>query len=290
MDKVKQLINESINEELCIADEVVLTANKICNAICSEKTFDKTLVYDNPRVHTSINSFNINGIKIACTYYFFNNPKDCKEYMSNVKKEGLKAESFLSNGLKLMFLDAVSISGKVRDEMIESSVMHEVEHLYQQERRGKPFHDDIGNKLYVATEDILKTCREENIRRVAIALYLSFDYEADAYLNELYSDMVAVEPYIFQMDEILKNSLLYRYLTISNNILTDIKDGNYDCSDAIAEYSKYKVKINLETITRRISHSVNRISKKIGKVVVKAKKDVVEHAMGLGKRRLYNII
>jgi hypothetical protein len=37
MDKVKQLINESINEELCIADEVVLTANEICNEICSWK-------------------------------------------------------------------------------------------------------------------------------------------------------------------------------------------------------------------------------------------------------------
>ena len=287
MDKVKQLINESIDEELCISDEVMFTANKICNAICGEKTFDKTLIYNNPRVHSSINSFNINGIKIACTYYFFNNPKDYKEYMSNVKKEGLKAESFFSHGLKLMFLDAVSISGKVRDEIIESSVMHEVEHLYQQERRGKPFHDDIGNKLYVATEGILKTCREENIRRVAIALYLSFDYEADAYLNELYSDMVAVEPDIFQMNEILKNSLLYRYLTISNNILTDIRSGNYD---AIAEYSKYKVNINIETITRRISHSVSRISKKIGKVIVKAKKDTVERAMGLGKRRLYNVI
>ena len=159
----------------------------------------------------------------------------------------------------------------------------------QQDMRDKPFHEDKGNTLYTATKDILASCADKETRKVAIAIYLSFDYEADAYLNELYSDMVGAEPDVFKMNEILQNSLVYKYLQISQKLLDNLNSRTTDCSVAIDEYSKRNVHLTQSMIQNRVSCSVRRIYRKLGKVIVKAKKDTVEHAMGLGKRRLYNV-
>lgn len=283
MDKVKQLINESIDEELWISDEVVLTANEICNEICSWKIPKKS-----GKMVTR--GFKTNGIQVSCTYLLFRTPKEYSDYLSEHGLSELDSESVVYKGISMLLTKAAVVSGHIREESFQGSVMHEVEHLYQQDMRDKPFHEDDGNVLYTATKDILASCTDKNVREVAIPIYLSFDYEADAYLNELYADMVGVEPDVFKMNEILQKSLVYKYLQISQKLIDDLNSKPECCSVAIDEYGKRNVYLTQGMIHNRVSRSVRRIYRKLGKVVVKAKKDTVEHAMGLGKRRLYNVI
>lgn len=283
MDKVKQLINESINEELCIADEVVLTANEICAEISSWKVPKKG-------GDTVTRGFKTNGIQVSCTYLLFRTPKEYSDYLLAHGLSEFDSESSFRKGIAMLFVNVAVVSGHIRQESFQKSVMHEVEHLYQQDMRDKPFHEDDGNALYTATKDILVSCTDKETRKVAIAIYLSFDYEADAYLNELYSDMVGAEPDVFKMNEILQSSLVYKYLKNSQKLLDSLNSRTTDCSVAIDEYSKRNVHLTQNMIQNRVSRSVRRIYRKLGKVIVKAKKDTVEHAMGLGKRRLYDVI
>ncbi len=254
-------INRAINEELSVAKWVEDTSRKIFNKVISQEF---------PKGESQTN-FNLNGVSIQCNYYFFDTPKDFGIY----KPQQIAGSLSLGN-TKTIYLNLCYVSGQLVKNDLYDSIYHEVEHLYQQTQSKTDFQNRKDDSFYQTVRQTLYTSPKIEERKIAAALYLTFDYELNAYINGLYGELTEMQP-IFpkDIDSIVKQSSLYKMILYSEDALKIIETNG---SKYLKPFEEYHFTMNW--FVRRIRKTLKKAYTKIGKIITRYKKTILEAFRG----------
>lgn len=278
LNEITLKINEAINEELGIADEVRKKSEELLNDVINRlKNIEKSIVENG--VSEKKDNFQIEiankKVFIQVNYHNF---RDNTYYLNFIKKYGNIEHSSTSNNgrLNIISINFYSISGYIDKKDLYDSIQHEVEHIFQQVKAKKTFGE---SNLYLYAYNNLNSDQIEK-RTLALISYMSNKFEQDAYVNGLYAFLKSDFRYSNATRDDIQQSPVYEKLTE----LIEAKDyliKNKNNANLQNEISYYKDKFNLNynDFIRLATSSINEISKKIGRTVIKFKKDMMNNGV-----------
>lgn len=270
----KNILNELIYEELSISGDVQKASIDVWNQILEKLPSIKAYkVEDCPGVKEGDGSFStiIYGEKVSIyiNLYKFASKKAFETYKDEV--EYLGANCLYTNYLKWITVNIPMISGQVayindvRDEL-----QHELEHLYQ----GKH-----GSSGILDSDDVYERARNlgnhpsEKVALIARLIYLSYDYEQDAYVNGLYAYLMALEEPMPKIKwDVIQKTDAYCLLTQLRQALELLENPTDEIKTICLTYFR-KAPYVLYKLGKA---SEFRFIRKIGKVLAKYHKDIRE--------------
>lgn len=263
-------LNTVINEEMTINDNVSKILENIIKLFNdSFKTINFTKV--NNTFSMKKISFNYK-LENAVVFFKFKcyNVFD-KKYYNTIKKIYNLGNGEVNETTKTITINLGYISGTLQTPL-STVLRHEEQHIFQilMGRQINNWHmNDFGKKIYLKAVEIIKkktSTIEDYI--VAFPLYTQSDNEVDAFINQLYQELV--ENNIKHLDEdfIILNSSVYKYYLMSKKYLRLIKNDRTKYEPNIIQFG-----LTFEKYIKMIDNALNRTIQKIGKVIVKYNKD-----------------
>lgn len=272
-----KLINNMINEELSINKQVHEISLDIFQQILSNKTNKTNFETILGKIKTINFSFNINGIKVTCYEYHFNNRKDYEEIEvpNNIVSDG---KSIIFHGNKWITLNLIYISGTLVKTELLDTIMHEVNHIFQQERSELNFQDRKDNDFYRFVLTNL-TNEDFKIRQLSLIEYFTFDYEIDGFINGMFGQLDMEQPKTFELiNKTVKESKLYEYLNEIIKVSEELNNNRHYLDSAIEYYRNNGFNTTTGRILKNIEYVINRITAKLGKIIIKYKQDYLKEA------------
>lgn len=268
----RETLNSLIFEELSISGEVqketINTWSNILNIISKIKT---DLYPNTNNVYYGQISFQLNifGDKtsIFVNYYNFLNKESFNEHKDEINY--LSASSMVQEKLRWLTISIPAISGRIIMEPdIKDSLQHELEHIFQGKHGSK--YVTIKDSSYANARNLLYSS-DNDISKLALIIYLSNLSEQDAYVNGLYSYLIAQkEPMIKIKWDVIKNSEAYIHLTSIKEMIEKLKSPCDELKEKCLNYFKLTPHKML-----KLGKSVEfRLTRKIGKVIAKYYKDI----------------
>ena len=181
----------------------------------------------------------------------------------------LNASSMYERRMKWITLTIPLISGNIIMEPdIKDSLQHELEHIFQGKHGSK--YVTIEDSSYANARNLLYSS-DNDISKLALIIYLSNLSEQDAYVNGLYSYLIAQkEPMIKIKWDVIKNSEAYIHLTSIKEMIEKLKSPCDELKEKCLNYFKLTPHKML-----KLGKSVEfRLTRKIGKVIAKYYKDI----------------
>lgn len=261
-NQIKKMVRQIIKEELSIAktveDKSVQIKNQILNDMQNVDWITKNRLRN---VQIKRNSFRtnvfddlnlpVNYIQYEC--FKFQNLEQYQQYY-----QFFDIESNVGNDF--MLISFVMIGDDILTSSFESSIYHEVEHIYQKFKSSTNLTDGIYQKAlqYLDNND------NEYLNTLAWLTYLTTQFEIDANLNGLYpyivqkkyktADDIVNCPYVQQL---LQNIDFFYKKMMSWPI-------NNDSLKAFKEFGKPRW-----WFTKRYKNSIKRFKEKIPKIAAK---------------------
>lgn len=269
---LKNDICEAINEELSIADDVRNEALKISDDIAKKRGEFEEIDSEIPdsKKFCCSKTIEVFGVKVstAFIYYNFLTP-DALKYASGKYDFTTSFSSKVGRNVWIMTIKCYGISGGLKFEDLCDSVQHELEHIYQGEMGQSAITSQNVDYSKISTK---LGSKDERIRRTAEILYASIDYEQDAMLNGLYASLNArglPAPLWQDIEDSEIYSWLERLVGDADYVKNIKDDENY--------YQLCKTEFNIKPIEvlARAKHAEKRIKSKIGKVLIKIRKDKI---------------
>ena len=248
-DIVREEIDRLLSESLGISDEVIMTTNDICNNI----------IYG---IYDFIYPFGALGeYQIHCDRF-------------NADNENTKSDAATDPKNKLINFNIAFYDGKPIKNSLYAVVSHEVEHIYQLEK--KTSHGQVKSRYNVIYNQALKTFDATDSdyydKELSRYFYVCSEMEQDAFVNELYQELSRTT----RSNEVnvYKNSSAYKALMTIINVRREMTDvyGNGNYRAAIAKYG-----LNPKWVVNLGFHSEKRLKDKIRKVFVKAREERIEN-------------
>lgn len=267
-EEILKEINDSINEELSISNQLKDEAFRICGEIVKSIKNTPTLPFNIKNVSFKGNNVftTFFGEKINIIYKFYNFFYK-EDYDNNHEKIDVDNRSSYMN--KVIYITIFAISGNIIANMFNDTMYHELEHFYQSKNSNK----EVGNKQIYKIALWLKNSGYKDNYIVGDAIYLTRDFEQDAYINGLYGFLIDGCTSKYDVTEKLKRSdaydVLYRLKHHFNYILN-----NKEKVDYVLKQSK--INFNYNNFINMIKKAINRFENKIGKVVIKVNNDIIE--------------
>lgn len=266
-------IKETIQEELSIADKVKEEASRLLERIKSylnNSENEPESDISNTRKKTGSFKDNFEGINLTVSYVYYN-------FLTKKAFENAKGRLDFnnSNSLKiskkswLINIKCYGISGSLDSEDLADSLQHEVEHIYQG-IHGKPILNEP-NQIYFNVQNSLSS-KDDGIRKAAEIIYFSYDFEQDGFVNGLYAYLREKENPIPKWDDILDSEPVAWLNRVDENVeyLENEKENeqlNRKCMELFGKTIKQIILIG--GISKR------RMKTKIGKVLIKIRKDAM---------------
>ena len=163
------------------------------------------------------------------------------------------------------------ISGTLQTK-ITPLLRHEEQHIFQilNGRNINNWHmNKFGKSLYAKALKTLcdnKSSNQDYI--VAFPLYSQSDNETDAFINQLYQELVENNTKHLDEDFIILNSSVYKYYLMSKKYLKIIKNDRAKYEPIVNQFG-----LTFEKYVKTIDKAIKRTISKIGKVIVKYNKD-----------------
>lgn len=270
----KNILNEIIYEELSISGDVQKASIDVWNQILEELPSIKTYkVKDCPGVKKGDGTFStiIYGerVRIFINLYKFASKKAFETYEDDVDYIG--ASCIYNKVFKWVTINIPMISGQiafmndVRDE-----IQHELEHLYQGKHGASGISDS--DDVYNRARD-LAIHPSEKVALIARAIYISYDYEQDAYVNGLYAYLMGLEEPMPKIKwDVIQKTGAYCLLSQLRRALELLENPTNEVKSICLTYFK-----KAPYILYKIGKSAEfRFVRKIGKVLAKYHKDIRE--------------
>ena len=265
-------IKQYINEELGIADSVKEISDDIIYKIKQEiKNLKTEKDEKNNGVYTTtfqVNS-NINDkkISVSVTYYNFIN----NEVLKNVGKQydiDYATSICDGKGINFIFIGCYAISGTLQTKQLYGQIYHEVNHIYQG-----------NNGATVVTNNIEEYSTASNYiysnnpidAALANVIYLNYKFEQDGYINELYGYLKNFGP-MPQWENIYK-SPTYKAINDFTEYIKYIEN-NINNEELIHKCNE-NYKLTPQRLIKLGYKSLDRIKRKIAKVLIKYKNDMM---------------
>lgn len=262
-----------INEELSIAEEVYGTSTQIFLKVAEEI---KHYPYSNYKKGVKMQEFTCTGeilgkeIDVKVIHYNFGNHSYFEKYKDEIDFDEGRT---ICDGDRFNYIRmcCYSITGQLDSAAALDTIQHEVEHVYQ---------GLMGSSLITTYNDLYTTAannlnnKDERIRTLAFLIYNSQTFEIDAFVNGLYGFLMQQNGFI-DYDTICKCPLYERlltYRTLLSNVLDD-KEKYEDVCRLMFRKTLYQI---IKSALKGEKYMMN----KIGKVIVKARKDRQEQNIG----------
>ena len=266
----KKRLTNIINEELSIADEVASKANEISLRIIDKINNTESEDCDIPSTKKKCVAFDCDfkgcSVSVSVNYHNFLTKEALED--ANGKFDFLSSSSGkISPSLWMVRINCYGISGGIVKEDLYDSVQHEFEHIYQGEM-GDDSLTEIDINYAVIANGLSSS--NENVRKISEILYASKNNEQDAMINGLYAVLMKRKAPVPCWQDI-KESEIYAWLLKIRNGLEYIvshysEKGLYDiCRDMFG--------ISIDKVLKIGEVAENRILTKIGKVLIKVRKD-----------------
>ena len=268
---VLENIKTAIKEELGIADEVKNLSKNLGNEILNNLTYARKQYNEALKLNFKKNSFKFEifdeVFTINYTCFF------CRDSNDYLKLRGLLGGKNSYNE-RMFYLNFAFIYGQVEEKSFYDTIQHEVEHIYQIFKKGDSLiSSQTINQLYNISANILtKGTKNEIIYKVAQSIYISMDFEQDAFVNGLYSLLLNSGMALGLMN-VFKESDCYAYFKILNQNYMDLNNSYTEENDNLVRKT---FGISLKTVLYSLQQAIKRFENKIGKVYIKAHKDLSE--------------
>lgn len=273
-EETRTELKKVINEELSINNEVEMLTHKIYYSFFTN--FNKI---NFSKIENGVSlgillfkNVNIFGENYTVRFNCYNtNDKDI--YSQMIKRyHCYNANTELNN--KSITVNIGLFSG-TKYKKFEGLLQHEIEHVFQYTKRGKLNtygRQSGGLKMYNKALEILnnsdKHTKEEY--KCAFLVYFLSESEIDAFVNQLYGDLI--EGDAFNEENIIAKSSAMEYYETSKKYLKEIDINNLFYKMALMSFGLDTVQ-KQQWFIKYCNKAIKRCINKIGKVVVKARKD-----------------
>lgn len=184
-EKIINDINNIIVENLSISNELSKSAYKVIDEIKKDIQTERHQLVNIKGVTYKNNTIGIN-IKaiqqvVKITYYYYN-------FMTEIlKRRGIgriQQRNYIDENS--IAVTIISVAGNIDTNTLHDSIYHELEHMYQLQKRGKSFINNEEDIYYYAYNLMHSLPRNSLGYMIAACLYLSETFEQDAYVNGMY--------------------------------------------------------------------------------------------------------
>lgn len=278
---VEWLLENSIKEELAINSIVENTSLDIISNIkklFSEKAIEKSeIVCDGVKKNNVNFIYNLNDIKIRFHVYIYNfyNKKIYDDKKNDID---LNSTTYFYNEKNVVVnIEGYSISGTINESDLSDTIQHEINHVFQKvQGKRSNIKKDI---LYSKVKNVFRVKTDKEINTIANSLYYSFDDEQDSFVNGLYAYLMS-SGLMVSWDKIKKNTIVYKGMESMRESLKLLE--NID-----EEKLKYYFGINKKECIKIIQKGIQRFQTKIGKVMIKHRKEMLIKECVIDKNILF---
>jgi hypothetical protein len=271
---IKKEILEAINEELSISDSVKWKAKEIAkiisdNIALSEKKERIANGVSRKKFEFS-DVFLEKNIRYAVNFYNFDNRS-----VFNAESKNINCDdgSTTTDGKRYFWVtvNCYGISGQVVFENLCGTVQHELNHIYQAikgDGRITKF-----DKIY-STASAFLGCNDEKIRSIAEVIYFSYSYEQDGFINGLYGELRSKNIPSPSWEDLKDTGFYADFARFLNAV--EYVDAN---REFLSEICFKKFGFDIQTVVSNGRKALRRLKEKIGKVLIKLRKDYEEEGV-----------
>lgn len=270
-EEIKKKIQKIINEELSINVEVDNLTNKLYVLFLTEfqkikfKKINDNVSFAN-LIFKNVDIFGTKFlIKIAC--YNTDN-----KHLFNEMVKKYNCYNAITDFTNKSITINIGVLSTTKFRNFESILQHEIEHVFQMSKKGKlnNYKQGIKNNIY---NNALKILNNQNNYtpyqfKCAFLLYFLSDNEVDAFINQLYKDLV--NGTLMDEETIVANSTIMKYYKTSKKLLSEININNVAYMTALYSLG-IKTTKDRNWFVKYCKNALKRTITKIGKVIVKAR-------------------
>lgn len=280
------MISRVLNEELGISNDVNLIVTRIKNLVSDD--YARNEEDDSKRVRLKLSPRkNIPSFKNTIYVDFEQEKIKVVYYVVKEKTIGFLTyknlyKSYYDTKDNYIRLYLSEKNGKINWIHYANTLQHEVEHFYQQYKKGKSLLNDKNLEKY----DKNRKLRNSNNLYEKIIGFVYYYYnkiERNAIMNGLYRSIMEnnEEDYIIEPEEILKNDTHYKNIQVIDKCLKDIESDEEKRQwwvESVENIGK-----NFNSFMRIMKVVVNEYTNSFARTIHKAKKDLEEKY----KNRIY---
>ena len=156
-----------------------------------------------------------------------------------------------------------------------STLQHEIEHVYQTYKSGKPFFTNKkSHSIYNKASFIVSNERNYYKYQIAFAIYSSFKFEIFANENTLYRSLSEKGSTFTTQElfEILEQEPLYKWVNDLKGFLKEISSDT-ELKQDIDKYIKLTYGKNYDWFVKVVNFAISKYTRVFGRVIYKVNKD-----------------
>ena len=278
------LLSEAIKEELSINNEILSLTNKLGAELISKLNTTEKFSLGNgiTRELFKLEPITLNGFEITVSVLNIDF-RDRKCFSDNYNNFETYINSSITSPLmeKKMFfiyLHTCSISGGLKKDISLDNLQHELEHCYQSSITNTLLPKD--DNYSIALKTINGNMDEKELEYIiSEALYYSYSFEQDGYVNGLYQYLVNSEEPVFDLFDIVDNSACKAYFKLKDYIsIIESSDEN-----EVSEILRRKYKISYRKYVSILHKAEKRFIKKIGNVLALHRMQAIKNGVMLSE-------
>lgn len=265
------LILEKIEEELGISDEVTRYAEEVSDLVLRNiQTQPKIKVVNGLQTNTFRFKQRLfdTDVNFEIKNNYFSDVKFFMQYRKNHRPQPNKYKHD-SNTIRI---EVDYVNGWHDHERLEGAIQHELEHLFQDFKKG--YHREETIQYNTASANYSN--KNETIRLVSQIIYFSEGREIYAFANQAYQ--MLMEEGIDPRDAI-KNTNLYKGYSVLKNGETFLMEHSGDKGINLL-LSKFDT--NNARLLKHCQWAIDEYAKYIGRVIVKVEKDKLDEDLNEG--------
>lgn len=273
-EQTKNELKNIINEELTINNEINLLTTSIYSEI---KKSIKNVKYSPLKQDVSfgilhLKNINIFGLKFSIKIAIYNTNK--KEFYKQMCDEYDCYNGYTNFTDNIININIGVLSGS-RYIDFEGILQHEIEHVFQYTKKNNQINTKIGQSIYKKAFNIIQNSDNYNKYQFycAYLIYCLSDNEVDAFVNQLYRDIVNGNA--LNDEPIIQNSTIMQNYLNCKKILN-----NLDINNSFYQMALMSIGFDTEKKQKQFikycNNALKRMINKIGKTIVKARKDLIE--------------
>ena len=270
-EKILNDINDIIVENLSISNELSRAAYDVVKEIEKDIKNVNPTITDIKGATFKRNTVNVNievikqVVKITYCYYNFMTEKLKNQEMHKIIFRDKVDENSITTTI-------ISVAGNIGTNSLHDSIYHELEHIYQLQKRGKNFITNQDSIYYHVHDLIHKLPIHSYGYMIATCLYLSETFEQDAYVNGMYGAVMNRIKNFWDINKEFKNTNAYQGLKKFEQYLEVLKQNKEQVDKTLGRYF-YEYNISYDDMIPYFENRLKRFKTKVGKVLMKMQED-----------------
>lgn len=288
-EEIYNEMNAILQEEMGIARKVrenaILVRDRILkDSKTREKVYDRKLSCNTKSGSIEMDLFGINNVLITYVLLFLKGKDEFEEAKENGSLDSTSSCYIRKIGKGTIYVASISlsipiVSGTPNLQFMDDSIQHEVEHIYQQKMAVKTYPN---TPLYQKSVQGFMLCPEGSLEHsVGYLIYLSNNYEQDAYANGLYASIISGYRSGKTIDGLFRESQAYDRLAKMRQCITQVSDPkNKESLQTILYGYSSSMKASIDgrmpfgdasSFIKKMETSMRRFERKLMRVVMLAK-------------------